>query len=549
MGMRDHIGGPTRVALIAFGIIPCVSVAISCRKGDETGPGAPSRPPSRDAPARGEQTEDESGPQRPQAEVENLALAKAIDRKICRKRGCCVRGIEDAGTDHKGRSLVVATIDAGFDGVTNCLVAPPLDPAPFGKGLLDNEPCPIKPRAAPPAPASDNGSGADEEASDEGQAGEPDPESEDCRSYEYHLIVHAHGKIKDHHLLSEQCNDGYGAAGVGEDSNAVDKEARTYSHSQSGGSAWRWDKGMVIGLDPLRLVSIDESTFWTLDPNGTTKSAGWSYDTFQGSESWSVPDCAARRKQDEAASRDAAAGDTSEPDESTTYNAVIVPRVALPPPFVQDGWRSIALENCSAFVDGDEHGFAVHGGKGRAADASLRAVVSKEGFLFVEVTDDHWTTGGKTWVTEDHIELWLAPPGLTPDDPNCDDSPGPDPSRQWGIRIADGQVFPGFGSPAPLAAIEVLRSGHTARARIPIADWLKGDRQESSLTVVYSDSDDGLRQKRLIATSQIEHGHVKSLGHIRDVEPDVASCVVKGKTLQIHRPPWSASANQAIAKP
>ena len=537
---------------VAIAVFLCVSAGISCGKGAGSGPGAPAEVAARNAPARGQQTEDESGPQRPEAEVQNLALAKAIDRKFCRKRGCCVSGIEDAGIDRKGRSLAVATIDAGSGGVASCLVPPPVEPAPFGAGALDKEPCPIAPRAASPEASSEDGSDADDETSNQGQAAEPDPESEDCRPYEYRLIVHSHGKIRDHQLLSEQCNNGYGAAGVGEDSNAVDKEARTFSHSQSGGSAWRGDRGIVVGLDPLRVISVDESSFWTLDEDATSKSSSWNHDTFQGSESWSVPDCVERRKQRAAAVRDAAAGAGAEHDTSTTYNAVTVPRVDLPPAFVHDGWRSIALGNCGAFVDGDERGFAIYGGKGRASDASLRAVISKDDFLFVEITDDRWTTGGKTWVKEDHIELWLAPPGIVAFDPNCDEPSGPEPpdlSRQWGIRISDAQVFAGFGSPAPLTGIEVVRSGHTARARIPIAEWVKGHGEDASLTVVYSDSDDGLRQKRLIATSQIDRGHVISLGHVRNVDPDAATCVIKGRTLTIHRPPLTTSPHQAIADP
>jgi hypothetical protein len=532
-----------RGVLVAIAGISCVLSGVSCGKGAGSGAGATAAAPTRSAPARGEQTEDEGRPQPPEAQqqVENLALAKAIDRKLCRKRGCCVSGIEDAGTDRKGRSLVVATIGGA------CLVPEPVVPEPFGNGTIDLEPSPIPPRATP-APSTESGSEGDAEtnegASDDSQAREPDPE--DCVPYEYHLIVHAHGKIRDRQLLSQQCNNGYGAAGVGEDTNRVDKEARTYSHGQSGGSAWRWGRGIEIGLDPLRVISIDESTFWTLDQETTSKDAEWNHDTFQGSESWGAKDCEARRKENEA--RDAGP-DNDESYASLSFQAVIVPRAQLPPAFVQGGWRSIALGNCGAFVDGDDHGFTVYGGKGSAVDASFRAVVSTDSFLFVEITDDRWATSGKTWVKEDHLELWAAPQsGSIGINVDCD-SRAADPSVQWGIRISDGQVFPAFGSPAPLAGVEVVRSGHTARMRIPVADWLKGKDDSTALTIVYSDSDDGAHQKRLIATSAIERGRLLSLGHVRDVDPDVASCVLKGKTLQIYRPPLTASPGQAIADP
>jgi hypothetical protein len=534
-----------RVARAAV-VIPALLAALSCgkRAGSGVSPGA--APHS--AAARGERAADESGPERPEAEVEDLTLAKAIDRKICRKRGCCVTGIEEAGTDRKGRALVVATIDAGYGGVASCLVPQVAEPASFGSGALDKEPCPLESRAQAAQAAAAESGDEDEssEGSDESATTEHDPEAEDCRPYEYHLIVHSRGKIRARQLLSEQCNNGYGAAGVGEDSVAVDKEARTFTHNQAGGSAWRWDHGVTVGLDPLRIVSFDESTFWTLDEEGTSKSGDWNHDTFDGHNMWPIPDCEGRRKQKEAgAGRDA--GAFEENPASRSISAVIVPRVSLPPAFVQDGWRTISLGDCGAFVDGDGHGYAIYGGKGSAADASMRAVVSKEGVLFVEIADDRWTSGGKTWVKEDHVELWMAQSRTVVDAHECDPRPESDPSRQWGIRISDGSVFPGFGAPAPLAGVEVVRSGRVARVRIPIADWIKGEDDENALAVVYSDSDDGLRQKRLIATSEVERGNVLTLGAVRTVAPAHATCVVKGKVLQIHRPPLAAGPNTAIA--
>jgi hypothetical protein len=558
MMVAGRVARAALVVLCTLPTLPVVSGALSCG-GKSAGPGAPAERVVRSAPARGERTEDEISAQRPTTEVENLALAKAIDRKICRKRGCCVTAIEEAGTDRKGRSLVVATIDAGYGGVASCLAPQAVEPAPFGSGTLDKEACPIKSRAQPAGTAEDHDGSDDDtdesleqtaQTSDDGRTAEVDPEAEECRPYEYHLIVHSRGKIRARQLLSEQCNNGYGAAGVGEDSVAVDKEARTFTHNQSGGSNWRWDHGVTIGLDPLRIVSIDESTFWTLDQEGTDKSADWNHDTFQGHRSWPVPDCEGRRKQKEAAAhRDAGAADVDENAASRSIQGAIIPRVPLPAAFVGDGWRSIALGNCGALVDGDEHGFAVYGLKGNAADASMRAVVSKEGVLFVEIADDRWTSGGKSWVKEDHLELWMAQTGTFTAGPECDPRPESDPSRQWGIRIADGHVFPAFGSPAPLAGVEVVRSGHLARVRIPISDWVKEQDDENALTVVYSDSDDGLRQKRLIATSQVERGNVLTLGDVRAVDPAVATCVIKGKALQISRPPLVASPDAPLADP
>jgi hypothetical protein len=537
--------------------VAALAVALSCAKG------APTRgaPPAATA-GPGEVTEDEVTSTPRATEAGDLTLARAIDRKICRKRGCCVSALEEAGTDRKGRSLVVATIDAGDRGVASCLVPQPVEPEPFGSGALDKEKSPLTAQA-------DSSTASDEEKDDDAEndeaSGEGDEDAEgggreDCHPYEYHLVVHIKGKIRARQLLSEACNNGYGAAGVGEDAISVDAATKTFTHKQSGGSNWRWDNTTTIGLDPIRTVSEGKSSSWILDEDGTSESWALNYDTFEGTESWSAPDCEGRRKQAEAAKKlDGGAG-VDESAASFYYEAVAVPRVELPAAFVKDGWRTTALGNCGAPVDGDALGFAIYGGKGRAADAAMRVVVSKDGVLFVEISDDRWTSEGKSWVKEDHIELWLTGPGGSGRPDRCYDDlpnppppekPEPDPSRQWGIRISDGQVFPGFGSPEPLAGVEVVRKGGTARARIPVGDWLKSEDQENAITVVYSDSDDGVRQKRLIATSQLDRRRGKqfSLGSVRIVDPAEATCVAKGKALRIYRPAPAPKKNEAVAAP
>jgi hypothetical protein len=529
------------VAAVAF-----LLFAASC--GKRSPGGAADRGPA-GAVVAGQPSEDEVSPQRPETEAEADALARAIDRRICHKRGCCVSEIEEAGTDRKGRSMVVATIDAGYGGVASCLVTPPAEPQPFGSGALDKEPCPIKPKPAAAAEPDADDAGEDDDESGGGAADESPSELDDCRPYEYHLIVHTRGKIRARQLLSEACNNGYGAAGVGEDVIAVDAKEKTFSHTRNGGSAWRWGNDVTIGLEPLRVVSAGTSSFWALDEGATSESSEWNYDTLQGKEDWSAPDCEGRRKEEEARKRTGGA-DTDNFATSKNYEALLIPRVQLPAAFVQDGWRTIGLGDCGALVDGDEHGYVVYGGKGKPSDAAMRVVAAKDGgVLFVEVSDDRWTSAGKSWVKEDHIELWLAPAEPTSRELMCEGPPSPDPSRQWGIRISDGQVFPAFGSPAALAGVEVVRSGRTARARIPAAEWLKGDGAATAVTVVYSDSDDGLRQKRLIATSQIERGQEVSLGHLRDIDPQETTCVVKGKALRISRSRLTFDPNTAMASP
>jgi hypothetical protein len=181
----------------------------------------------------------------------------------------------------------------------------------------------------------------------------------------------------------------------------------------------------------------------------------------------------------------------------------------------------------------------------------MRVVVSARGVLYVEIADDRWTAAGPSWVKEDHLEIWLAATGTsTPPGDACEiaGSATTNPARQWGIRISDGAVFPGFGSPAPLAGVEVARAGSVARIKVPLQGF--ADSEVPDLTVVYSDSDDGLRQERLIATSDVERGHIDSLGHVRVVEPAEATCAAdsRKKALHIVRTPLRTRWNKAIAQ-
>jgi hypothetical protein len=83
-----------------------------------------------------------------------------------------------------------------------------------------------------------------------------------------------------------------------------------------------------------------------------------------------------------------------------------------------------------------------------------------------------------------------------------------------GVRVKDGAVFRGFGGPLvdpQVERVEVAQSdcGAVVRFNVRFAT------APGSITVVYSDTDDGRRQKRLIATSRVSRKDPLSLGIIR----------------------------------
>ena len=64
----------------------------------------------------------------------------------------------------------------------------------------------------------------------------------------------------------------------------------------------------------------------------------------------------------------------------------------------------------------------------------------------------------------------------------------------------------------------------------------------SGVTVVYSDSDDGKGQERLIGTSEVRLGKAETIGNTQSVDPENARCGVDFEALQVHQKtiPWSA---------
>jgi len=164
-------------------------------------------------------------------------------------------------------------------------------------------------------------------------------------------------------------------------------------------------------------------------------------------------------------------------------------------------------------------GFLVFGKPGTARDPRFRVLALASRVLVVEIADRKLSAAGKTWVNDDHLEVWAGdelPSYYT----HCVQR-GPAgnvtaegktvAAQQWGIRTSDGTVFRGWGNPVSDPKVERAElassdAGTLIRFRITFA------RDLASVTVAYSDSDDGKRQKRLTATSRIMLKDPLSLG-------------------------------------
>jgi len=303
--------------------------------------------------------------------------------------------------------------------------------------------------------------------------------------------------------LLEACNDGYGAAGIGEEK--VEIAENRFTHTRSGGSNWRWTHTVVAQLSPLSLISQESSSSHSSSPESSQ--TRFNYATFESHVVREAIDCKVPE------------GEASADSDTTVVESRLMPQVELPKDFLSEGWKRTGLGRCST-----EASFVLLGKPEGGKDARLNAVLAQGDLLFVEVVDDTWTGPGEKWLTDDHVELWLFPEVPESADP-CGRNGKDAGLVQWAIRIADGQVFPAYGSPKPRPKTEVVREAGRARLKVKLPPNLR------AVTAVYSDSDSGKKQELMVATSALVFGRAATLSAVRSVSPTEASCQVKGATL------------------
>jgi hypothetical protein len=323
---------------------------------------------------------------------------------------------------------------------------------------------------------------------------------DECTVEEYWVVRVS--KPLEAKLLLSLCNDGYGAAGVGEDTVTVKPNRLT--HEQFGGSAWRWVTRREFQLSPPQLLTTTSTSFHTSAPAQADETT-WSWADFRGERVRQLAPCM----------------DDGQPDlrEETTPRPVrsaLIPRVSLPADYVEGGWKTASLGTCSATAS-----WAIFGGKGTAEDAALKVVAhDKDNLLFLEITDDAWTANERKWIAGDHLEVWLASdvPSTLQD---CAGKRGAE-AAQWAIDVPSGTTRPGHGGRLGLPRAELVTDGKVVRMKLALAqgDW-------PALTLVYSDSDDGQKQERLIATSQFAFPQAATLGQLHPLAARAATCEVK----------------------
>jgi hypothetical protein len=347
---------------------------------------------------------------------------------------------------------------------------------------------------------------------------EPPFTAETCVPYE-HWLVRQKGRDVSRKLLLSTCNDGYGASGVGEDTFEV--EPNVFRHVQSGGSASRWEHTSVLELSPMRLRSIGWWSGWSIA--SAFERGTFDFVDFKGHVRWYRPECPEGGGPPDMSDFGEISDSTDGPD-VFVYDPI--PIVAAPAGF---DWKTTAVDACAPPFDGTSQGFVIHGARGEPADTGLRVLAIGPKTFVIEVIDDLPVTGSKSWLYDDHLEIWAEDEPADPAD-LCIPSKGSGGAgrlRQWAIRVSDGKLFPGYGAPTlakdPMV-VEHAGNRFKVELKMPV----------ERVSVVFSDGDDGKSQERLVSTSRLVLGKAWTLGKTWEVPASEAACAVEnGKLVRL----------------
>jgi hypothetical protein len=303
------------------------------------------------------------------------------------------------------------------------------------------------------------------------------------------------------------CNDGYGAAGVGEDQLAVTPNLLTWD--QSGGSAWRWTATKQIRLAPLAVVKEFDCSYHDVAPgtgtytevdrvNLTARAVGaMAGHKFKDDDEIGCPDW------------------PNGPDATLPTGPVWAGGYAVPLPAPNpDGTGTsypdgIALGDCALELTTDgTKGFMVYGKPADEGAATVRVVKESESSLLIQVYDPSAAAElksgkAKSWVGQPHLEIW------TSEWANPEDNDGENGQttifHQFAIGLDD-QTYPGTNAIKPLPKVTHWPAKDEAGHDVTTyrVTW-QGDENTPSfgIGVVYSQAKDG-KQARMISNAQIK---------------------------------------------
>ena len=298
------------------------------------------------------------------------------------------------------------------------------------------------------------------------------------------------------------CNDGYGAAGVGEDD--VKFAPNRMTHVQSGGSNWRWTTTDVFSLAPFRQLTQSGCSYFDAGNQGT-----FTYSDYTKFRAVAVSrDYAYHWAEDDVGCPQPSQALLDAPKPRPDAKSLMAFPVLMP-----NGGElqfhaipaGTTLGTCSTrfSTDGKASGFVVWGAPaGTANAAEMRALAPTSQTLLLQIYDPAPATppAGKSWLAGSHVEIWVLK--------NTDTSKPLTRADVEQVAVdLDGTVHPGGGPKPEIPAVQHW-SAKDERGR-PVTVLLLRYKETYTLpigtAVVYSQAEGG-RQARLVSTTGMVRG-------------------------------------------
>jgi hypothetical protein len=336
--------------------------------------------------------------------------------------------------------------------------------------------------------------------------------------------------------LLKLCNDGYGAADIGEDKVTVGLNRLV--HWRVGGSAWRWESTVTYTLAPWRAIGDRECSFNDLSAdNGTltdidhmtmrarsiAKDAGHPGDDV-GCPEWSPG---------------ALLHFTPQPGPGLlgAYE-ILVPILGdgVAPPQIPAG---TTIGDCGAAMStAGANGFVVFG---KAAPpekaAEVRVVAPSRNSLLIQISDPLADSNGgvapRSWIDLPYVEIW------TSHDPEPGHTRLPLSKLSQVAVDLSGNVHAGVGRQDAPPTVEhwQARDGNDRPVVVMLLKWANEAQFLGGVALVYSQAERG-RQTRLIANTDIVNNRplylpeIISLGN-DNVEPPPGRCRINDRRLSM----------------
>lgn len=165
--------------------------------------------------------------------------------------------------------------------------------------------------------------------------------------------------------LTQICNDGYGASGIGDDT--IEVAPNRFTHMRMGGSSWRWSESKIMSLSPRRLLASSDDSYWANGDNQASHE--FDYEHFHARGSWFAPLCNAPSH--------------SEEDRPATFDWDAIAAVAVSQDIMTAITRGeMRLGGCALEL----RGAPTAGAQGGAPRHWLRALLVNDGTLVIEVS-------------------------------------------------------------------------------------------------------------------------------------------------------------------